>query len=354
MVKLICERCEVCQRTNYSQRKAERLHPIIPNEPFKVWGLDVAGPMNPITKPEGNKYIIVAVDYFTKWPVALAVKAINAEVICTFITEMIIANFGVPKILITDRGTHLSNEACARFNEFLGIEQKPVTAYRPSSNGQVERSIQTLKQLLIKQTISRPENWDAYIWRTLLTMRTTIHKSLGRSPAEVVYGLKLLTPEIWSSEIPKDLEKEVALRTRLEFLEKEIPTYRQLSIELAKKQKAYEENRYNKGVRPRVFEIGEQVLKATATRNPFTMHRNVGPFEVIKNLGNGIYEIIDRAGNVDKVHVDRLRKYYPEYEIIPDLYTGSARTTGAISMKQPTEDKMIEDDQELSGEMSHE
>ncbi|OMH80279.1 hypothetical protein AX774_g6288 [Zancudomyces culisetae] len=74
VVKLIVERCEVCQRTNYIQRKAENLHPIIPSEPFKVWGLDVAGPISPITEPEGNKYIIMAVDYFTKWPVALPLQ----------------------------------------------------------------------------------------------------------------------------------------------------------------------------------------------------------------------------------------------------------------------------------------
>ncbi|OMH80614.1 Pro-Pol polyprotein [Zancudomyces culisetae] len=354
VVKLIVQRCEVCQRTNYIQRRAENLHPVIPSEPFRVWGLDVAGPINPATEPEGNRYIIMAVDYFTKWPVALPVKSVNAETICTFIVELIIANFGVPKMLITDRGTHLSNEACARFNEFLGIEQKPVTAYRPSANGQIERSIQTLKQLLIKQTISRPGCWDAYIWRSLLTMRTTPHRTLGRSPAEIVYGLKLLTPEVWNSYIPTDIEKTLAMRSRINYLENKIPTYRRLIIELAKKQKIFDEERYNRGVRKRNLEIGDKVLKATTTRNPYTMHRNVGPFTVINDLGNGVYEIEDRKGHVDKVHVDRLRKYFPEYEIIPNLVTGSTRTTGAYVSKKPTNIDLIEDDQELRGEMSNE
>ncbi|OMH80278.1 hypothetical protein AX774_g6287, partial [Zancudomyces culisetae] len=78
-------------------------------------------------------------------------------------------------------------------------------------------------------------------------MRTTQHKSLGRSPAEIVYGLKLLTPEVWNSYIPLDIDKELAMKTRIKYLEEEIPTYRRLTVDLAKRQKIYEEDRYNKG-----------------------------------------------------------------------------------------------------------
>ncbi|OLY78998.1 Pol polyprotein [Smittium mucronatum] len=82
--------------------------------------------------------------------VAVATPQINAATIESFICEGLVSNFGVPKVLISNRGTHLRNDACATSNRHLGINHHPVSAYRPHSNGQVERSIKSFKQLLRK------------------------------------------------------------------------------------------------------------------------------------------------------------------------------------------------------------
>ncbi|OMJ21532.1 Transposon Ty3-I Gag-Pol polyprotein [Smittium culicis] len=327
IVKDIVRRCEQCQRHNYIVRRTEPYSGIQAKYPFQQWGLDVAGPLTPVSSA-GNKYIIVAIDYFTKWPVAVATKTINAATIIAFLCEQIVAPFGVPKILITDRGTHLSNEACASFNRYLGIDHKPVTAYRPQANGQVERSIQTLKQTLRKLVVDKPENWDCYLWRALLAMRTTKNRTLNRSPAEIVYGLKLLTPAVWGSqEVTTTENMDTVLENRRKFLELELPTYRQIAYDLGVKTKEIDARYYNKTVKTRKIKKGDKVLKALIEANTGLAYKNVGPFIVTKDLGDGTYEIVDNNNNTDRVHADRLIQYQSEWGQVPRVQTGQARST---------------------------
>ncbi|OLY79736.1 Retrovirus-related Pol polyprotein from transposon 412, partial [Smittium mucronatum] len=323
----VVRKCEFCQRGNYSVRRSVPFNGVQAAGPFKQWGLDVAGPL-PKTKIYGNKYIIVAIDYFTKWPVAVAVPEINASVIITFMCEQIISNFGVPLTLITDRGTHLSNEACATFNRYLGINHKPVTAYRPHANGQVERTIQTFKQIMKKICSDDKQNWDNYIWRTLLAMRTSINRSIGKTPAEILYGLALITPAIWESQpLTKDIGSETLLEERKNFIVEVLPTYRQAAYELGVKSKKIEALYYNKKVRPRKFKMGDQVLKALAVPYTALSDKNVGPFQVSKDCGDGVYEITDTDGASDFVHSDRLVKYNSAWNAVPVVQTGKARST---------------------------
>ncbi|OMJ14778.1 Retrovirus-related Pol polyprotein from transposon [Smittium culicis] len=327
IVKAIVECCERCQRNNYPVRRSENFHGTQALGPFQKWGIDVAGPM-PTTSTYKNKYVILAVDYFTKWPIAVAVPEVNAAIIIAFLCEQIISNFGVPQVLISDRGTHLSNELVATFNRYLGINHKPVTAYRPQANGQVERTIQTFKQSLRKICSKDEKNWDVYIWRALLALRTSIHRTLGKTPAEIVYGLELLTPSIWEDQpIHIDEVPSAILRNREKFLTEVLPTYREAAYNAGVKFKDIEAKYYNPKVRTRHFEIGDKVLKALA--EPYTKlgDRSVGPFEVSAILGDGVYEITDRKGNSDNVHSDRLTKYVSARGMIPVVQTGQARST---------------------------
>jgi len=81
----------------------------------------------PITR-EGNRYIVVAMDYFSRWPEARPLKAANAEAVATFIYEEIICRFGVSRILQSDRGTHFVNEVIRKLTKRFRVRhtlQKP-------------------------------------------------------------------------------------------------------------------------------------------------------------------------------------------------------------------------------------
>ena len=98
--------CDSCQRRNKPVGKHE-LNPIEVKEPFHMIGIDVVGPLPETTN--GNKYIVVAMDYFTKWPEARALKEANAREISRFIYEDIICRHGCSQKILTDRGTHFNN-----------------------------------------------------------------------------------------------------------------------------------------------------------------------------------------------------------------------------------------------------
>src|SRR5438034_5843859 len=106
-VEIYVKSCDKCQRREKPKGKNE-LHPIEVKEPFYMIGVDFVGPL-PITE-NGNRYIIVAMDYFTKWPEARAVENMKANTIAKFIFEEIICRHGVPQIMLSDRGTSFVNK----------------------------------------------------------------------------------------------------------------------------------------------------------------------------------------------------------------------------------------------------
>ena len=131
--------------------------------------IDFVGPL-PLTT-SGNKYIIVAMDYFTKWPEAKAVSNATAEQVAIFIYEDIICRHGCPQRILSDRGTHFNNEMIAKLVDKFSMRHLLSTPYHPQTNGLVERFNRTLKESLAK--LADEDNWDKYIAPTLFAYRTS-------------------------------------------------------------------------------------------------------------------------------------------------------------------------------------
>ncbi|GJR58216.1 reverse transcriptase domain-containing protein [Tanacetum coccineum] len=137
--------CDTCQRQGkISQRDEMPQNAIQVCKIFDVWGIDFIGPFS---SSHGNKYILVAVDYLSKWVEAKALPTNDARVVVKFLKSLF-ARFGTPRAIISDRGTHFCNEQFAKVMSKYGVTHHLATAYHPQTSGQVEVSNHDLKRIL--------------------------------------------------------------------------------------------------------------------------------------------------------------------------------------------------------------
>src|SRR5438034_513931 len=162
--------CDSCQRRGKNKRN-QTLHPIPVNSPFYQIGIDFVGPL-PITENE-NKYIIVAMDYLTKWPEAKPVKEATAEQAAKFIYEEIICRHGCPAKILSDQGSHFKNRMVEQLVQKFEIKHLFSTPYHPQTNGLVERFNRTLCESLAKLSPDNENMWDKHIQPVLFAYRTT-------------------------------------------------------------------------------------------------------------------------------------------------------------------------------------
>ncbi|GJY72267.1 reverse transcriptase domain-containing protein [Tanacetum coccineum] len=137
--------CDICQRQGkISQRDEMPQNSIQVCEIFDMWGIDFMGPF---PSSRGNKYILVAVDYLSKWVEAKALPTNDARVVCKFLKSLF-SRFGAPRAIISDRGTHFCNDQFSKVMLKYGVTHRLSTAYHPQTSGQVEVSNRGLKRIL--------------------------------------------------------------------------------------------------------------------------------------------------------------------------------------------------------------
>ncbi len=172
-IKSYIQTCDQCQRREKTTDENE-LHLIKIKEPFYQWGIDIVGSLTETTRE--NKYIVVAIDYFTKYLEARALSNANAKSVANFIYKDIICRHGCPRKIISDRGTYFNNQVIEKLLEQFKIRYNLSTPYHPKTNGLVERFNKTLCESLAKLNEER-ENWDEYISPTLFAYRTKTNNS---------------------------------------------------------------------------------------------------------------------------------------------------------------------------------
>jgi hypothetical protein len=114
------------------------------------WGFDFLGPINPARRYTWNKYILVAIDYATKWVEVRALKTNTTIVIAKFLYECILTRFGCLLIIIINQGAHFINDAIKYLTYHFLMKHVSFTTYYPQGNGQAESSNKVLGTLLTK------------------------------------------------------------------------------------------------------------------------------------------------------------------------------------------------------------
>ncbi|OMJ29936.1 Gag-Pol polyprotein [Smittium culicis] len=137
-----------------------------------------------------------------------AVPNIQTETVLKFLAHDVVMKYGIPSRLITDRGSNFVSDLALEAYRFLGIDHRPTTAYRPQSNGQIERFNRSIKFFLSKLNILDKNNWDQHLWKSMLSIITTKHRVIGFSTSEKLYGFEMKTPVSWRLDVTNENYEE--------------------------------------------------------------------------------------------------------------------------------------------------
>nr|GEV50904.1 reverse transcriptase domain-containing protein [Tanacetum cinerariifolium] len=143
--------------------------------------------MGPFPSSRGNKYILMAVDYLSKWVKAKLLPSNDARVVCKFFKSLF-ARFGAPRAIISDRGTHFCNDQFSKVMLKYEVTHRLSTAYHPQTSGQVEVSNHGLKRILERTVGENRASWSDKLDDALWAFRTAYKTPIGCTPYTLVYG----------------------------------------------------------------------------------------------------------------------------------------------------------------------
>jgi hypothetical protein len=297
------QRCHKCQiHGDVLRAPPKELQVMTSPWPFAAWGMDVIGTITPKAS-NGHRFILVAIDYFTKWVEAATFASVTKKVVARFVRNNILSRYGTPEILITDNANNLNNnlmtEVCTEFN----IKHQNSTTYRPQMNGAVEAANKNLKKIIRKMTDTH-KDWHEKLFFALMAYRTTVRTSTGATPYSLVYGNEAVLPA--EVEIPS---LRVLIESKLDDSEWIQSRLDQLTLLDEKRMAAVYHSQcyqrriarsFNKKVRTREFREGDLVLKKILSiqdeaKGKFSPNYQ-GPFIIKKVLSGGALLLTEMDG----------------------------------------------------------
>ena len=313
----LVKKCRIFQEhAKISRLPSELLTSITIPWPFQQWGLDILGPL-PIGKGQ-CKFIIVAVDYFTKWAEAEPLATITEQKIRNFVWRAIISRFGIPRALVSDNEKQFDN---AKFRDFcaeLGIKNYYSSPAHPQSNGQAEVTIRTLKAALKTKLEDLKGNWVEYLPEVLWVYRTTQKSATRETPFALAFGTEAVasvevgikSPKV---ELASEEHNDEALRLNLELLDEKREQVQRRTEEYQRKTARY----YNQRVKPRSYMPGDLVLKKLLPTRKNPAHGKLGPnwegpYIISRVVRPGNYELQIEEGKIlqHAWNAEHLKRFY--------------------------------------------
>jgi hypothetical protein len=188
----LVQKCENCQRCARDQKQPSSLTQLKqPTWPLQRWGLNLLGPLPPA---QGNlKYVVVVVEYFSKWIEAKPLATITSATVQKFFWQSIVCRFGVPKAITVDNGTQFDDET---FYSQIGTKIHFASVRHPDSNGLVERANEIIIIGIMKSIFNQPKGkWPDELIKVVWSHNTDVSRSTWFTPFMLLFGDKEITPE---------------------------------------------------------------------------------------------------------------------------------------------------------------
>lgn len=263
-----------------------------PEVPFETLHIDALGPL-PVS--HGYKFVLLVVDAFTKYCLLYPIVRQDAEELKRAASNAI-SLFGVPKLLVVDRGRMFEARSFVQWISEMGCEMHYITPEMHNSNGQVERYVRTLLNMIRIETNHKSASWSDTLWRLQLVLNTTKQKTTQASPLNLLVGIDGATPVIRS--LVRDVAAESTGPDRAAWRE----ICRTRASELLRRNQSRQDSYVNQKRRPpRVFQTGDMVFVIKYSQSTGKLDPGMrGPYRVLKTLPSGRYELKLLSGSYGK------------------------------------------------------
>ena len=327
--------CVVCQRNKpRTGQPAGKLQPL--PVPAGIWediSMDFIGPLPKTAR--GNDFILVVVDRLSKMAHFLPCKkSIDGPGVAALYVDKVWSIHGLPKSVVTDRGTQFLNAFNAALTKMLGTRHAVSSAYHPETDGQTERVNRILNEMLRHYTNARYDDWDLQLPLCEFAHNNARSSATGMSPFYVCFGKHPLTPmsavidaanAAWQAE-PQE-NKEFLSADKFIADRRKIVSHAQEAIEAARRRMLRQEDGKR---RPVTFSVGDQVSLRTKHLGISTLPSKklfplwLGPFTVSKVINPAAYQLeLPIKWKIHNVfHVSLLKQYLSNGEAVdPQSFT---------------------------------
>lgn len=309
-VKKWCANCSSClARKTAPPHPRAPLQPIRVTHPLEIVAVDIMGPF-PVNE-NGNSYILVAEDYFTKWLEAWAIPNQEAKTVAQKLLEEMFLRFSLPDRLHSDQGRQFEGKLIEELCKLLQVEKSHTTPYHPQGDGLVERANRTILDMLAT-VVKNHKDWESHLRATCMAYNTSIQSTTGQSPFFLMFGRRARIPVdllYRTGELGECVSVNSYVSKQSEILQEAYyQVQNRMGLQQDRQKEVYDRRRHGEP-----FKEGDRVMlyspvvprgRSKKLHCPWS-----GPFKVLKKLSEVTYRIRHCQGGRKRmvVHFNRLK-----------------------------------------------
>lgn len=317
-VKDWCRKCDQCSaRKNPSKSYKAPMKLYNVGAPMERIALDIMGPLT--MTDQGNRYILVIGDYFTKWTEAFAIPDQEAETVSKKLVHEFICRLGVPNQVHSDQGRNFESALFSEMTKLLGIQKTRTTALHPQSDGMIERFNKTVGNMLATLVEKDQKNWDEVLPLAMMAYRSADQETTSYSPNMMMLGREARLPvDLVYGSLP--VNSATSVPQYVADLKDRMCNVHEAAREHIKSASNKQKSEYDYSAKFQPYKDGDLVWlydpKRKVGLSPKLQSYWDGPYRVITSISDLVYRVQKSPNSKPRVvHYNRLKPFHGETDV---------------------------------------